>query len=152
MPGKKKKSCSPILSDAGNHLYLACLCRQNIMLEKESKRKRFYRYSIMVYFILWALKVSTASYLIYFLDEDVLVKYEYYFIMFGQFEYFFPRIRMHWNFIVVNGSLSTILTQLIYATLDDNFEWFAVFAMLSNKIHHSDIGLTDKLAEKITKR
>jgi hypothetical protein len=152
MPRKKKKSCSPMLSDAGNHFYLVCLCRQNIMLEKESKRKRFYRYSIMVYFILWTLKLGAAIYLLYHLNETDLIKYEHYFIMFGQFEYFMKHTRIHWNFIIMNGFLYSILTQLIYATSDDNFEWFAVFAMLSGKIHHSDIGLTDKLAEKITKR
>ena len=152
MPRKKKKSCSPILSDAGNHFYLACLCRQNIMLEKESKRKRFYRYSFMVYTILWILKVVAAIYLFYYSDETDLIKYEHHFIMFGQFEYFLKHTRIHWNFILLNGSLCTILTQLIYATSDDNFEWFAVFAMLSGKIHHSKIGLTNKLAEKITKR
>ena len=152
MPRKKKKSCSPILSDAGNHFYLVCLCRQNIMLEKESKRKKYYRYLIFVYSILWTLKVGGASYLFYHLDEDVLVKYEHYFIMFGQFEYFLQHTRTHWNFILLNTFLWLIITQLIYATSDDNFEWFAVFAMLSGKIHHSNIGLTDKLAEKITKR
>ena len=122
------------------------------MLEKESKRKRFYRYSIMVYFILWALKAGVAIYLYYQLDETDLIKYEHYFIMFGQFEYFLKYTRIHWNFVCVNGFLYNIIIQLIYATSNDNFEWYAVFAMLSGKIHHSNIGLTGKLAEKITKR
>ena len=97
------------------------------------------------------IKSRRSNLFFYHLDETDLIKYEHYFIMFGHFEYFLKHTRIHWNFMVMTACLYNILTQLIYATSDDNFEWFAVFAMLSGKIRHSNIGLTDKLTQKLTK-
>ena len=153
----KKYHCK----DGWTQIHRLGLCRQSLEEESgvnESKSHRWLRIGILV--TMCMLMVKQCSLLMIYHNQEEEEDYvidEIMFKWFGDYFFFEPRIRKHFNFLLIVGAIRSLQTQLLYYRLWRNgnmrciptVKLFQVFAgMRSSK----ELGLGSQDVIKLMKR
>lgn len=133
-----------VMNDVDVFIYkLGLIKRQN-----ESRKYRWIRYFFTSTAILFLIR-SVVSMMIYHYKSNEIQKFERYFVWFGDFTYFIPKIRFHLNltyflFIIQTTSVQILHNVLIWDQNNQSFYWLKPFEMLAGKLKPSEIGFTNQ--------
>lgn len=115
--------------------------------QNETKKFRLFRYFVIIAPLIFSIK-CLISILIYYYKSNEIDKFERLLISLNDFMYYFPKLRIHGNFLLIIWSFGHVsAVQLTYYYLlhsndGQQFHWMKPFEMLSGKIKPSEIEFT----------
>ena len=122
-------------------------------LKRESKLHKCLRYILPLFYAINSLKPFLLLILYKIWSEDQIEKTRI-FVYFGDFTYNFPQIRIHWNVMIVQPFVVSLVLHLWHIKKDNvKIKWLNLLNCLSGEIVPNKIGLRNvEDIEKIIKR
>ena len=141
-----------IIKDAVDILYKLCLCSDR-KLKRESKLHRFIRYILRLSYTMIILR-SILLLVLYLKCSEDQIESSRIFVYLGDFSYYLPQIRIHWNVFVVQGYSMCFLLHLLHMMYNKNtLKSLDLLNCLTGDIKPYKIGLhNEEDIKKIIKR
>jgi len=145
-----------IIRDAIDIMHrLGLLATKHASSIQAKKKDKLLRYILSIVYILNFLHHSHFVFMYLTMDEDQIKKNERLFIMLGEFTYFIPEIRIHWNIqlMMYFGGVAALHYSYVRISSKARNEWADLLDFLTGEIKPQDFGLHDiHDIEKILKR
>ena len=130
------------IKNADSQLYKKFLAPLKCGLIEEPKWHKFCRYFVSLIFVVYVVKCVTLA-ILYSKNPEANEKLPIYL---GDFAYYIPQIRIHFNIMGANFGTFSFISQLLHLKLscNCNFAWMEVFLMLAGKRTPYKMGMTNE--------